>query len=171
MHDQFNTEYWKMAKQIDHPAKLDALDRKILRILQRRADISQADLAQEVAASPASCWRRVKALEAAGVLREHVRLIDPYAVGRGLDMICQVRMKSHSPEVRKSFEEFVQSHDQIMVCLSMSGEWDYLLRVMIGDVREYEAFLMDKLLSHPSVATSASHFALKRVKDTTSVPV
>jgi Lrp/AsnC family leucine-responsive transcriptional regulator len=160
-----------MVKQRDQPAKLDSLDRKILRVLQRRADISQADLAHEVAASPASCWRRVKALEAAGVLREHVRLIDPYAVGCGLDMICHVRMKSHSPEMRTGFEEFVQSHDQIIVCLSMSGEWDYLLGVMVGDVREYEAFLMKELLSHPSVATSASHFALKRVKYTTSVPV
>jgi len=160
-----------MAKQMHQPVKLDAIDRRILQVLQARADISQSDLAQEVGASSASCWRRVKALEAAGVLREHVRLVDPYSVGRGLDVICQVRMKSHEPEARKSFEQFVQAHDQVMECLSMSGEWDYLLRVVVGDVREYEIFLMTELLGHPSIATSASHFALKRVKYTTCIAV
>lgn len=160
-----------MTDETAHPASLDALDRRILRVLQTRGDISQAELAQEVAASPASCWRRVRALEAAGVLRGTVRLVDPYAVGRSLDVICQVRMKSHAPEARGSFEEFARSHDQVMECLSMSGEWDYLLRVIVGDVREYEAFLMGELLGHPSVAGSASHFALKRVKYTTSIPV
>jgi Lrp/AsnC family transcriptional regulator len=113
----------------------------------------------------------VKALEAAGVLREHVRLVDPYAVGRGLDVVCQVRMKTHDPAARGRFEEFAQAHDQVMECLSMSGEWDYLLRVVVGDVRDYEMFLMGELLNHPTVAASASHFALKRVKYTTSVPV
>lgn len=150
---------------------LDELDRRILRVLQQRGDISQAELAQDVAASAASCWRRVRALEASGVLREHVRLVDPYLVGRGLDVICQVRMKSHEPQARKSFEELVQAHDQVMECLSMSGEWDYLLRIVVGDVRQYEAFLMQEVLRHPSVATTASHFALKRVKYTTSIPV
>lgn len=160
-----------MTKENDHGHRLDALDRKILGVLQRRADISHAELAQEVAASQASCWRRVKALEAGGVLRSQVWLVDPFAVARGLDVVCQVRMKSHERDARSRFEAFVQDHDQIMECLSMSGEWDYLLRVVVGDVREYETFLMGQLLGHPSVATSASHFALKRVKYTTALPV
>lgn len=160
-----------MVKQVDQMQQLDALDRRILRVLQRRADISHADLSEEVGASPASCWRRVRALEEAGVLKEHVRLVDPFAVGRGLDVICQVRMKSHEPAARLSFEQLAQDHDQVMECLSMSGEWDYLLRVVVRDVREYETFLMRELLGHPSVANSASQFALKRVKYTTSIPV
>lgn len=150
---------------------IDELDRKILKVLQARGDISHADLADEVAASAASCWRRIRSLEAAGVLREHVRLVDPYLVGRGLDVICQVRMKTHEPQARKSFEDLVRTHDQVMECLSMSGEWDYLLRIVVGDIRDYEEFLMKELLCHPSVATTASHFALKRVKYTTSLPV
>ena len=149
----------------------DALDRRILRILQTRADISHADLAQEVAASQASCWRRVKALEGAGVLKNHVRLVDPYSVGRGLDVVCQVRMKSHEPGARKSFEEFVQAHDQIMECLSMSGEWDYLLRIVVSDVADYERFLMRVLLDHPSVGGASSHFALSQTKYTTALPL
>lgn len=162
-------------EQIHHTvrgaAELDALDRRILRVLQHDGAISHADLAVEVAASPASCWRRIKALETAGVLGPAVRLVDPVKVGRGLDAICQVRMKSHSSEVRSSFEAFVQEHPEVMDCYSMSGEWDYLLRIAVADVRDYERFLMQTLLNHPAVASSSSHFALNRVKYTTAMPV
>lgn len=151
--------------------RLDALDRRILRIVQRRGDISQAELAEQVATSPASCWRRLRALEEDGILRETVRLVDPVKVGKGLDVICQVRMKSHAGNARQQFEEFVLGHDKVMDCYSMSGEWDYLVRVIVHDVREYEEFLMRELLAQDSVATSASHFALKRVKSTTEVPL
>lgn len=151
--------------------ELDALDRRILRVLQRDAAISHADLAVEVAASPASCWRRIKALEATGVLGPAVRLLDPVKAGLGLDAICQVRMKTHSLDMRSSFEEFVQDHPEVMDCYSMSGEWDYLLRIAVADVRDYERFVMQTLLNHPAVAGSSSHFALKRVKYTTAMPV
>lgn len=158
-------------RQSATPFALDALDRRILRVLQRDGAISHADLANEVAASPASCWRRIKALEAAGVLGPAVRLVDPAKVGRGLDAICQVRMKSHSSDVRSSFEAFVQQHPEVMDCYSMSGEWDYLLRIAVGDVRDYERFVMQTLLNHPAVASSSSHFALNRVKYSTAMPV
>lgn len=151
--------------------ELDALDRRILRVLQRDAAISHADLAIEVAASAASCWRRIKALEATGVLGPAVRLLDPIKAGLGLDAICQVRMKSHSLEVRSSFEAFVQEHPEVMQCYAMSGEWDYLLRIAVANVRDYQRFLMQTLLNHPAVAGSSSHFALDCVKYTTAMPV
>lgn len=151
--------------------QLDALDRKILRVMQRRGDISHALLAEEVGASPASCWRRIKALEKAGVLGATVRLLDPHAIGRGLDVLCQVRMKSHEISARQEFERLVAAHDEIMECYSMSGEWDYLLRIVVADVRDYERFLMRELLNQGAVAASASHFALNRIKYTTAMPV
>jgi Lrp/AsnC family transcriptional regulator len=161
----------KQNDQTKAPVSLDSLDRKILRVLQRRGDISHADLAQEVAASPASCWRRIKAMEAAGVLGPTVRLLDPALIGRGLDVLCQIRMKAQEPAARKEFETFVATHEQVMECYSMSGEWDYLLRIVVAEVRDYEQFLMQEVLNHQSVASSASHFALKRVKYTTAIPV
>lgn len=151
--------------------QLDPIDRKILRILQRQADISQTALAEEVGVSPASCWRRVKALEASGVIGPSVRLLDQHAIGRGLDVICQVRMKTHDLAARADFERFIQEHEEIMECFSMSGEWDYMLRVVVGQVGDYERFLMRELLNHPAIATSASHFALNRIKYTTAMPV
>ena len=150
---------------------LDPLDRKILRLLQKRADLSQAALAEEVGSSPASCWRRIKALEDAGVLGPTVRLLNPRAIGKNLDAICQVRMKAHDQASRAAFEEFVGQQEEVLECLSMSGEWDYQLRITVGNVEDYEDLLMRRLLSHPAVATSATHFALKRIKYTTAVPV
>ncbi|WP_203426957.1 Lrp/AsnC family transcriptional regulator [Sinorhizobium sp. BG8] len=149
----------------------DIVDRQILRVLQQEGDISQAALAEKVGASPASCWRRIKALEADGVLGRTVRLVDNEAVGRGLNVFCQVRMKSHDPAARRDFERFVESHEEVLECYSMSGDWDYLLRVVAADIRDYERLLMQGILTHEAVATSSSHFALKSVKFTTAVPV
>ena len=150
---------------------MDSLDRKLLRALQRDAHLSQAALAEEVGSSPASCWRRMKALEEAGILGPTVRLVDPRALGKNLDAICQVRMKVHDRENRAAFEKFIEHQEDVTECLSMSGEWDYQLRITVKDMAEYEDFLMRRILSHPAVATSASHFALKRIKYTTALSV
>ncbi|WP_425523728.1 Lrp/AsnC family transcriptional regulator [Rhizobium setariae] len=150
---------------------IDAIDRKILNVLQARADISHAELAELVGASSASCWRRIKAMETSGILGSTVRLVDPETVGRGLNAFCQVRMKTHDPVVRRDFERFCESHNEILECYSMSGEWDYLLRVLVADVSSYERLLMQGILTHHGVASSSSHFALKAVKYTTSIPV
>jgi len=86
-------------------------------------------------------------------------------------VFCQVRMKSHDPAARSDFERFAESHEEVLECYSMSGDWDYLLRVAVADVQDYERLLMKGILTHHAVATSSSHFALKRVKYSTSVPV
>ena len=151
--------------------QLDEIDRKLLRALQADASQSHAALAEQVGASPASCWRRIKALEAAGVLREAVRLVDAERVGRGVNVMCQLRMKSHATTQRQEFEAFLRTRPEIMECHSMSGEWDYLMRVVVADVAGYERFLMGVVLNHPNVATAASHFALSQVKYTTAMPV
>jgi Lrp/AsnC family transcriptional regulator, leucine-responsive regulatory protein len=150
---------------------LDLVDRNILRMLQTQADISHAALAEHVGASPASCWRRIKAMETAGLLKNSVRLVDAEVLGRGLIVFCQVRMKTHDPSTRKDFERFVESHSEVLECYSMSGEWDYLLRVVAADVGDYERLLMHGILTHDAVAASSSHFALKRVKYSTALPV
>lgn len=100
-----------------------------------------------------------------------VRLVDPALVGRGVSVMLQVRMKSHAGGARQAFETFVANRPEIMECYSMSGEWDYLMRIVAADVADYERFLMRELLSQPNVATSASHFALNQVKYTTALPI
>ena len=151
--------------------QLDELDRRLLRALQVDASLSHADLAQAVGASPASCWRRIRALEESGVLQALVRLVDARLVDRGVSVICQVTMKSHEQHARENFESYVRSREEIMECHSMSGEWDYLMRIVVADVADYERFLMRELLRHPAVANAASHFALSQIKYTTAIPV
>ena len=150
---------------------LDEIDRRLLRALQDDASLSHAALADIVGASPASCWRRIKALEQAGVLKAQVHLVDPTLVGRGVSVMLQVRLKSHAPPERSDFEAFLRGRPEILECHSMSGEWDYLMRIVVEGVADYESFLMHRLLNHPNVASCTSHFALSQVKYTTAIPV
>ena len=151
--------------------QFDAIDRRILEQLQANALLSNAELAERVNSSAASCWRRGKALEAAGVLGPAVRLLNPEALGASVNVLCNVRVRSHARESRSAFEDFVRARREIIECYSMSGDWDYLLRIMVSDVEDYNRFLMRTVLRHPSVATGSSHFALSQVKYTTAVPL
>lgn len=152
-------------------ARLDDIDRRILRQLQLDSSLSHAALAERVGASQASCWRRVRAMEDARILGPTVRLVDADRIGRGVNVMVQVRMKSHAEARRLDFESYVRSRPEILECHSMSGEWDYLMRVVAQDVADYERFLMRELLNHSNVATTASHFSLSQVKYTTALPV
>jgi Lrp/AsnC family transcriptional regulator len=151
--------------------ELDAVDRRILEQLQVNAQLSSAELAERVNSSPASCWRRVKALEAAGVLGPAVRLLNSEMLGRNVNVLCNVRVRSHARDVRSAFERFVCERREIMECYSTSGEWDYLLRIVAADVADYERFLMRVLLDHPSVGGASSQFALSQTKYTTALPI
>ncbi len=151
--------------------ELDAVDRRILRELQNNALLTNAELAERVASSAASCWRRVRSLEAAGVLGPAVRLLNPAALDRNVNVLCNIRIRSHMGAARSAFEDFVRQRPEIIECYSMSGEWDYLLRIVVSDVADYERFLMRTLLEHPSVGAASSHFALSQTKYTTALPL
>ena len=151
--------------------RIDPVDRRIIRELQREASLSHAALAEKVGASPASVWRRVRALEQNGVLGKTVRLADAHALERSVNVLCQVRMTRQTISARAEFEEFIQSREEIVECYAMSGEWDYLLRIAVRDVADYDRFIMRGVLAHPSVANAASNFALRQVKYTTEIPV
>jgi Lrp/AsnC family transcriptional regulator len=151
--------------------QIDESDRRLLRVLQSDAGLSQAALAEHAGLSTASCWRRIQALEAKGVLGKAVRLVNPQAVACGVNVLCNVRMKSHASRDRQQFEAFIEGRAEVMECYSLSGEWDYLLRVVVSGVAAYERFLMRDLLAHPTVATASSHFALSQVKYTTALPI
>lgn len=156
---------------MNEPAHLDPVDRRIVRELQRDAGLSHAALAERVGASPASVWRRVRALEKAQVLGKSVRLASAEALGRAVNVLCQVRMSRQTIEARGDFEAFIRDREEIVECYAMSGEWDYLLRISVKDVADYDRFIMRGVLAHPSVANAASNFALRQVKYTTEIPV
>lgn len=156
---------------MEDPFHLDAIDRRIVRALQRDAGLSQAALAEKAGASAASVWRRVRNLEREGVLGATVRLADPARLGRAVNVMCQVRMHRQTVADRDEFEAFIQAREEIVECYAMSGEWDYLLRIAVADVADYDRFIRQGVLAHPSVANAASNFALRQVKYTTEIPV
>lgn len=150
---------------------MDEIDRRIVRELQRDAALSHAALAEKVGASSASVWRRVRGLERNGILGKTVRLADAESLGRSVNVLCQIRMSRQTLSARAEFEDFIQSREEIVECYSMSGEWDYLLRIAVRDVADYDRFIMRGVLAHPSVGHAASNFALRQVKYTTEIPV
>jgi DNA-binding Lrp family transcriptional regulator len=150
---------------------LDDIDRRILSELQSDAALSNGDLAERVGSSTASVWRRIKVMETNGLLRQTVRLLDQHILGYGVNVLCNVRVKSHARDVRSAFENFVVNRPEILECFSMSGDWDYLLRIVAIDVSDYERFLMNVLLEHSSVGGASSHFVLSMTKYTTALPI
>lgn len=151
--------------------KLDNIDLKIIRALQTDGTLGQNALAESVGTSPASCWRRVKALEQAGVLGPTVRLVPPSTVGLTVNVLCHIRLKNHLPETTLQFEEFLGLHPEIVECYAMSGDWDYLMRIVAMDVASYENFLRNKILRNIAVASASSSFALSQRKYTTALPI
>lgn len=139
--------------------------------LQVDASLSHVELAERVGSSAASVWRRIKALEGSGLLKQSVRLLDPKILGFNVRVLCNIRVRSHARDVRAAFEDFIGTRPEILECFSMSGDWDYLLHVIAADVTDYERFLMNVLLEHPSVGGASSHFALSITKSTTELPL
>lgn len=151
--------------------KLDEIDLKILRILQAEPEINIADVGEKVGLSHTPCWRRIKKMQDAGLLKGRVWLIDPELAGQDVFIFVFVRLDTHSAEAMEAFEKATLDIPEILQCYTVSGEFDYLLRVVVSSVREYERVGKGKLLKLPHVGIVNSHFALNEVKNTTVLPV
>ena len=160
---------------VEASTALDAIDRRILRALQGDGRMTYDLLAAAVSLSPSAVLRRVKRLEESGVIAGYVALVSPERVGLGLTAYLNVRLEKHS-EVHKRtpmdlVRAAVQTWPEVVECASLTGEMDYLLRVVVQDMAHYSRFVMDTLLKHPSVQDCKTSFVLDRVKNTTAVPV
>ena len=150
---------------------IDAIDRRILAELQENARVSNADLARAVGLSPSPCLRRVRELEQAGVIRGHVALLSPSAVGLPVSVFVQVTLERQVEKALDVFEASVLDRPEVMECYLMTGDADYLLRVVIADLAAYENFLKSYLTRVPGLASIKSSFALKQVKYRTALPL
>jgi Lrp/AsnC family transcriptional regulator, leucine-responsive regulatory protein len=155
--------------------QLDAIDRRILRALQADGRMIYDALAAEVNLSPSATLRRVKRLEESGVIKGYVALVSPERIGLGLTAYLNVRLEKHSEMHKRNpmdlFRAAVQTWPEVVECAALTGEMDYLLRVVVQDMQHYARFIMDTLLKHPSVEDCKTSFVLDRVKNTTAVPV
>jgi Lrp/AsnC family leucine-responsive transcriptional regulator len=154
---------------------LDKLDRHILRSLQEDGRATFDLLAEQVGLSPSAVLRRVKRLEESGVIDRYVALVKPEAVGLGLTAYINVRLEKHTESHKRNpmdlFRASVQTWPEVAECAALTGEMDYLLRVLVQDMAHYSRFIMDTLLKHPSVQDCKTSFVLDRVKATTAVPL
>lgn len=150
---------------------LDRADIELLELLQRDATISIADLAERVGLSQSTCWRRLDALEKAGVVRSRVALLDAAALGLEVTVFANIKLSAHGRRSLSEFEEAIAVFPEVVECYTMSGEMDFLLRIVARDIAAYERFLRETLLQMPSVQEVHSHIALSQVKFTTALPL
>jgi DNA-binding Lrp family transcriptional regulator len=153
------------------PEALDEVDVRILEELQRDAKLTNVEIAARVHLSPSPCLARVRRLERSGVISRHVALLNPERVGLPVSVFIQVRLEQQVERALEVFEEAMGQHPEVMECYLMTGDSDYLIRVVVPDVAALERFIVDHLARIPGVANIRSSFALKQVKYQTALPV
>ena len=151
--------------------EIDQIDRRILARLQRDASIQNQQLASEVGLSPSPCHRRVRALEDSGVIRGYVALLDGPAIGAGFLAYVEVRLERQAVEYSERFEKAVLARAEILECVRVTGDYDYLLKVATRDIEAFHRFLIDTLTRIKGIANTRTSIALNRVKETTALPL
>ncbi|HPE59754.1 MAG TPA: Lrp/AsnC family transcriptional regulator [Thiolinea sp.] len=152
-------------------AGLDATDIRILRIMQSSPELNIHEIGERVGLSHTPCWRRLRRMQDNGIIQGRVWLLSQELTGLDVSIFVSVRLKTHTPELLEDFEQATRDLPEILQCYSMSGEFDYLLRVVVASVRDYEKTIKGKLLRLPHVAIINSHFALSEIKNTTCLPI
>lgn len=156
---------------MDHAQSLSHADIRVLKLLQRTLDGTKQDIADAAGMSPSTLWRHINELEASGAIRKRVALLDPEIVGVPVCVFLSVNLVGHEAKIRKSFESFIQSAPEIMECFSVTGGFDYMLIVRTKSVLDFETFLMEQILGHPSVASASSQISLRQHKYSTELPI
>ncbi|HCP80724.1 MAG TPA: transcriptional regulator [Octadecabacter sp.] len=151
-------------------ANLDTIDHRILGILQKDATESVDAISEQVALSRNACWRRIKAMEASGIIRARVALLDPIKIGCPLTVLVLIRTDHHSDAWRKDFAVAVAALPEITSAQRMTGDLDYVLTVRLADVAAYDTFYK-RLTSRISVSDISASFVMEDIKDTTALPL
>ncbi|MCB2012502.1 MAG: Lrp/AsnC family transcriptional regulator [Geminicoccaceae bacterium] len=149
----------------------DVLRRKILVELQRNGRLTNQELAERVGASPSPVWRRVRDMEESGVIRRYAALLDPEAVGIGECVFAQVTIEKHNREMYQNFERVVGSLPEVLECYALTGDADFILKIHVRSVRDYDRLLTDHLFRIPGVQHLKSSFTLREIKFETALPV
>jgi Lrp/AsnC family transcriptional regulator, leucine-responsive regulatory protein len=150
---------------------LDDIDRRILLHLQRNARLTNSELADKVGISASPCWRRVRALEDGGVIARYATLVDQSAVGLPVSVFVSVTLERQAEDALEIFEKIVLERPEVLECYLMTGDADYLLRVVVPDLNAYERFLMAHLTRVKGISSIKSSFALRSVKYQTELPL
>lgn len=150
--------------------QLDATDRAILRLLQRDAGLSLAEIAAAVGLTPTPCWKRIRRLEQAGVITGRVALVDPAKVGLPLSVFVAIESADHSAAWIERFNAALEAMPEVVECWRMGGDVDYLLRVVVPDIAAYDAFYKS-LIAKIELSNVSSAFAMEQIKCTSALPL
>lgn len=150
---------------------LDAIDRKILRVLQADASLSTSDIAEQVGISQSPCWRRVQRLKDEGVIRAQVALLDRKKIGLNAQVFAQVKLNAHGRQHLEEFSDAIRRFPEVLECYVLMGTVDFLLRIVTADIEAYERFFFEKLSRVAGIQEVNSVVALSEIKATTALPV
>ena len=148
-------------------AKLDALDRQILGLLQQDASLPIQQIADTVGLSVNPCWRRIRRMEADGIIRGRVAIVDPEKVGLALTIFVRVKTREHSAAWAKTLAEVIASMDEISECHRIGGDVDYLLKVTVPDIAGYDRVYKELIARVPNLTDVSALFSMERLKNTT----
>lgn len=150
---------------------MDKTDQRILNELQQDASLSNVELAKRVGLSPSPCLARVRALEKSGVIRQYVALADAAQLGLGLNVFISISLRTQSKDALARFEQRISEQEEVMECYLMTGDSDYLIRVVVADIAALERFILDQLTPIADIEKIRSSFALKQVRYKTALPL
>jgi len=151
--------------------KLTAQDIKIVQLLQKNADRSSAEVADTLGMSQSPCWRRINHLIQQEIIEKKVAIINREKLGIDLVAFATVNLREIGIQNLEKFESGVALLDEVVECYTMTGAWDYMLKVVVKDIRHYERFVRNKLLSLPMIGEIHSHIAVTEIKNTTELPL
>ncbi|WP_462380339.1 Lrp/AsnC family transcriptional regulator [Pseudomonas sp. Marseille-QA0892] len=153
------------------PLVLDDYDRRILALLQERADISTAEIAEKVGLSQSPCWRRIQRLKDEGIIKGQVTLLDRKKIGLNAQIFAQVKLDAHGRSNLTEFAEKIRDFPEVLECYVLMGSVDFLLRIVTHDIEAYERFFFERLSMVPGIQEVNSIVALSEIKSTTVLPL
>ena len=149
---------------------MDRIDKNILRLLQSDATLPVADIAKKVGLSTTPCWRRIQKMEEDKIIQRRVAILDNKKVNVGVTVFVSIKTDKHNTEWLKRFAEVITTYEEVVEFFRMSGQIDYLLKVVVPDIEAYDEFYK-KLVANIEIEDVSSTFAMERIKDTTILPL
>ena len=151
--------------------KLAKQDVEILKLLQKDASISTAAIAERINISQSPCWRRINRLEQEGIIKDRVALLDRAALGMDVVVFATINLTGTGRQNLEAFEREIVRHPEVVECYTMTGIWDYMLKIVTRDIRHYETFVRNTLTESPEIRELHSHMAVTEIKNSTEMPL
>lgn len=153
------------------PIQLDEIDNRILKLLQVKSNLTTKELAVKVNLSTTPVFERVKKLERAGYIKRYIAVLDAVKLNKGLMVFCNVTLKEHTRDIGNQFVKDILSLKQVVECYNISGDYDFFLKILVSDMKEYQNFVLDYLGNIKNIGSTHSTFVMGEIKNSYAVPI